>query len=510
MTIKSLKQFILKHKIETAIFLAIILVASFVRFYKIREFVVFLGDEGRDALVVKRMIVDHDLTLLGPTASVGGFYLGPVYYYFMIPAMILSGLDPVGPAVMVAIMGITTVALLYYILRDWFGRFPAQITALLYALSPGVVTFSRSSWNPNPMPLFSLLSVIGLHYAITKKKLYLAFLSAVCLGIAIQLHYLGLLLGPVLAIITFVQAPRKTWAKLIPTQIFGFLVGASLYLAFEIRHGFPNIKSVIEFVNRDGATTGPRTGNLFKLFYEVSRFNIESILSKNLAEVTPFVTVSLIVLAVSALVYFFKTKQITRTHPILTIAIYWIVGTLGIGMYRGQLHYHYFEFLFTVPYLLLGFLLWKARSVKLQIPIWILTLCISAFLTSKMPIWGRGSNLLIQTEIVADKVIELSEGKPYNFALITPGNSDHAYRFYLEAKNRKNTPIEEKVEEQLIIVCEQEIELCKPLGHPLWEIASFGRAEVVEEVIIQPGLNVFRLIHHSESQDRIGKPAPRG
>ena len=56
----------------------ILLIASFFRLYRVRDYLVFLGDEGRDALVWQRMIVDHKFTLLGPTASVGGFYLGPV------------------------------------------------------------------------------------------------------------------------------------------------------------------------------------------------------------------------------------------------------------------------------------------------------------------------------------------------------------------------------------------------------------------------------------------------
>src|SRR3990172_5222645 len=99
------------HRTETAVLLAILLLAAFLRLYKIREFVVFLGDEGRDALVVKRMIVDHKFTLLGPTASVGGFFLGPIYYYFMLPFVWASGLNPAGAAVMVALFGIATVIL---------------------------------------------------------------------------------------------------------------------------------------------------------------------------------------------------------------------------------------------------------------------------------------------------------------------------------------------------------------------------------------------------------------
>lgn len=59
------------------ILLVIILVlGAYLRLYRIQDYMTFLGDEGRDVLVVKRMLIDHKFTLLGPTASVGGFFLG--------------------------------------------------------------------------------------------------------------------------------------------------------------------------------------------------------------------------------------------------------------------------------------------------------------------------------------------------------------------------------------------------------------------------------------------------
>ena len=69
----------------TVLIVLILLLAAYLRLYNISGYMTFLGDEGRDVLVVKRMIVDHKWTLLGPTASVGGFFLGPIYYYFMLP-----------------------------------------------------------------------------------------------------------------------------------------------------------------------------------------------------------------------------------------------------------------------------------------------------------------------------------------------------------------------------------------------------------------------------------------
>jgi len=146
-------------KWETFCLIFILGVASFFRLYRMEDYITFLGDEGRDVLIVYD-ILHGNLTLLGPTASVGGFFLGPIYYYFMAPFLWLFNYSPVGPAVMVALFGIATVFLIYKVGKEFFSAPVGLIASGLYAISPLVVIYSRSSWNPNLMPFFSLLSYL--------------------------------------------------------------------------------------------------------------------------------------------------------------------------------------------------------------------------------------------------------------------------------------------------------------------------------------------------------------
>ncbi len=78
-----------KKRLEIIILAAVILVAISFRFWQIRDYVVFLGDEGRDMIVMRNMIVGKRPVFLGPTASVGGFYLGPIYYWLAAPFLAL-------------------------------------------------------------------------------------------------------------------------------------------------------------------------------------------------------------------------------------------------------------------------------------------------------------------------------------------------------------------------------------------------------------------------------------
>jgi hypothetical protein len=59
--------FIKKNRIEFALLIALLLVTLFLRIYKIDAYMTFLGDEGRDALMIKRILTTGDIPLLGMT-----------------------------------------------------------------------------------------------------------------------------------------------------------------------------------------------------------------------------------------------------------------------------------------------------------------------------------------------------------------------------------------------------------------------------------------------------------
>src|SRR3989344_5206070 len=93
-------------KIQVFLLALVLITAIFFRFWQIRDYVVFLGDEGRDMIVMRNMVLNHRPVFLGPTASVGGFYLGPIYYWMATPALALFAFDPIGPSVLIATIGV--------------------------------------------------------------------------------------------------------------------------------------------------------------------------------------------------------------------------------------------------------------------------------------------------------------------------------------------------------------------------------------------------------------------
>ncbi len=499
----SRKMKIFKRK-ETFILIIILIIAAFFRLYKIRDYIVFLGDEGRDVLVVKK-ILQGDLTFLGPTASVGGFYLGPIYYYMMAPFLWLSNYDPAGPAYMVAIIGIATVYLVYRFGKKFFHPLVGLSAAFLYSISPLIVRYSRASWNPNPLPFFSLLGIYWLSVGLKEKKKLLVYLAGACLGVAWQLHYLALILNAVYGVIilNYVIEQKKAWLKNILLQssltLIGWLTTFSPFLAFEIYHHFPNTRTILEFISRPRGAVDLKLIDIITTFYtRITRLFYEIYSLPNYLIVKIMAVVSLVIL-------FFASR-----HKNKSLLIWFFVGLLGMSLYQGDIHNYYYGFLFPVPYLITGiifYLLWSRGFLGKIIAIAGIT-CLSGIFWQKAFFQIPPNKIIDQTKTIAQAAISLTDNQPYNFALIAPGNSDHAYRYFLETLNHGPKPIEEVITEQLIIICEQRQETCQPLGNPLWEIAGFGRAEIVKTIRAPLGdVSIFKLVHHPDSLQLIGKPA---
>jgi 4-amino-4-deoxy-L-arabinose transferase-like glycosyltransferase len=468
--------------------LAILLIAGFFRLYRVRDYLVFLGDEGRDALVWKRMIVDHKFTLLGPTASVGGFYLGPVYYYLTLPFAYALNLDPVGPAYFVSILGIATVYLVYLFGRRYLNKTIGLIAAFLYSFAPLIVRYSRSSWNPNPLPFFTLAGLMLVYEGVKQKKLWLSFLAGIGLGIAWQLHYLALILAPIYLAVVLIESKKFNLAFIIRHLLFiflGWIIGFLPFLAFEIRHGFPNTRTIFEFITRPYGAIHPQIADVFITGIKRTGFMFATVLMlpdnlwlRLLAAASTLATV----------VWLLPRQKL--------LLIWYGVGMFVFAFYNTGIADYYFGFLFPVPFLMIAILLYRLWR-RFGWPVFIAGLLLLSYhQLSKAFFWNKPNRQVNQTETIADVVIAFSQDKPFNFALIAGGNSDHAYRFFLEFKDRRPLGLEEQVTDQLIIVCEKPQTECQPLGNSLWEIAGFGRSEVNSQTTVNPGITIYRMTHY--------------
>lgn len=505
---KKIFDFIQKNRLESLLIFLIILLALGLRIFRIADYLTFLGDEGRDVRIVRDLITKGNLVFIGPQTSIGNMYLGPLYYYMMAPALFLSKLSPVGPAVMNALLGTLTVFLTYFLGRCWLGKIPGLIAALLFALSPVAIIYSRSSWNPNPMPLFALLCMWGIYEVWQNKKFaWLPFIG-ISFAFALQMHYLGLLLGPALFIFwlaTFFRIKedsiqKSRFIKKTFIAIGLFLLLMSPLVLFDIKHDGLNYKAFKAFFTDRQTTINLNPARSDRFMPAIESIVSELLLGRQLMYAT-FTAFIIAILSIWA--YFGKAKLSigefikSKKDPVLTLLFTWIgIGILGLGIYKQHIYAHYFGFLFPAVYLLTGYLIffvWQRKFWHFKLLSFLMFVILVCSAVNYSPLKWQPNRQLWRTEAAVDLIIKESNGDPFNFGLIAKQNYDESYRYFLENKNANMVRGEEKVTEQLFVICEDG-DACKPEGHPQWQIAVFGPSNI-EQMWQIDYLKIYKLVH---------------
>lgn len=485
------------------------------RLYMIEDYISFLGDEGRD-VIIAREILHGEFTLLGPRSSAGDFFMGPFYYYLIAPFLFFANYDPVGPAIMVALLGIATVWLVYYTGWKFFNKETGLIAALLYAFSPLVLEYSRSSWNPNILPFFALLIIYLIYFiVINKKNLKWHLLTGILIGLSLQLHYLSLILWTVVFLYIFLTAKKKELIRSLIKNVVvagGVLISLMPLILFEFLHEFLNSRGILSFVfgenvSPSGTSSYPvEVGNIFfRIFGRlITNFPPANhiIHDTNPGLVMLWGIFTLIIAIFSVYILFLQKSR----KLVILLSLWLFVSVFLLGFYQKEIHDYLFTFIFPLPFLLsanfFAFLLNKKNVIYRVISILVIAALIVLYLND-VPFKLEPNRQKEQAKKISKFIIDKTNNKEYNFALLSGGNSDHAYRYYLEIlgrepvllENLESDPQRKSVTGQLFVVCE-DIK-CNPIGNPLHEIAAFGRAEIsnVWDVSV---VKVYKLIPYKK------------
>jgi 4-amino-4-deoxy-L-arabinose transferase-like glycosyltransferase len=510
------------NKVEFIVLALILVAGAIMRFYQISEYMTFLGDEGRDAIVVRRLLVYADPILIGPGTSIGGMYLGPLYYYFMAPFLWLANYSPAGPAIGVAILGVATIALVYWVAREWFSKNSEKnnfsvaglVASGLYAFSPTVIHFSRSSWNPNIMPFFSLLTIYSVWRVWKKDDYKFIIVAGVASAFVLQSHYLGLLILPVIFLIwifKYIALRAKTvnvrensgatgFMKKSLAGFFVFVFLMSPLFIFDIRHDWMNYNALKTFFTERQTTVSARPWSALPKIPEIAvQISTSLVGAKN--EILG--KIILTVVSVASVLLFLRRKKLHHINASGFSIIYlWLFfGLIGFGLYKQHVYDHYFGFLFPAPFLLLGGFAQEVKNSLSKVGQVFLILSISALLYFSIlenPLRFSPNRQLQRSENVAQKILDESGGAPFNLAVLAERNYEDGYRYFLEAGGAKvmhaDTWDDSTISDQLFVVCEMEKDKCDPTHSPKAEVANFGMTRIDMQWEVD-GVIIYKLLH---------------
>lgn len=475
--------------------LVIVILALSLRLWKIDQYMNFLGDEGRDAIIVSKMILEGNMPFIGPPTSVGNMYLGPLYYYMMTIPMLVSGLNPVSAAVMIAILGAMTVGLIFYLAKEWFGVWGAGVAAFLYAISPVAITYSKSSWNPNPAPFFTLLAFLGFYKAHRTGNFWWLVLTGISLAAVLQMHYLALVLLPVFGIlwlyeITLIKRhklQRKNfWKGTILASVI-FLGLMSPLVMFDLKHDFLNSRAFLVILNGQDSTLS-QSGVGYKLWSIYANKLIGRYLAGGNEIVAWFVSGIVLVPFTVAIYQKFHKKPLSWVY--LALGVWLFISLIGVANYKGEIYDHYLGFLSPVPYILLAGFVSLFRE-KIKIVCAVLLVVILGYLNLMInPLRYAPNRQLERTQQVVNFLNQETQGRAFNFALLSQSNYDAAYQFYLNQQKMNVKMLPYNKTDLLYVVCEDLV--CQPIGNAKFEIAAFGWAKL-DSVQDIAGVRVYKL-----------------
>jgi|GEM_PF-4401524 len=230
------------------LFFFILLLALFLRIYRLDSLTTFGGDQGQDFLVVKDMVLYHKWTLLGIKTSGYDFFQGPIYLYMLYPFFILFNLNPISGAIAAVFYSLLNIIILYILCLKFFSKRIAIISTLLFAVSPELIIFGNSPLYQHFLPLFIVISIYL--FLLEKKNIFLYLSLGLSLGIGIELHLLNISL--LAAIFIYFIFYEKINLKNLLSYISGIILGISPTIAFELRHNLLNTKYLFNYRPQNG------------------------------------------------------------------------------------------------------------------------------------------------------------------------------------------------------------------------------------------------------------------
>lgn len=516
--------------------MVVVLVGSifFLRFYRLPEYLMFLSDQGRDAIVLKRLVTLEKLVFVGPTTSIGNVFTGPFYYYLVAPFMLLSGLHPVGPAFGIAfINSIGLVGAFWFVVKR-FGRTTALIFLALVGLSANQIWQSRFSWNPNPVALFTFLTLIAWQLAVERKRMRYYILAGILFGLSFQLHYITIvILAPLLFSVVsdiwiYIKVRVPKTPKFILSSFRNLLIRALLFggaavatfaplIVFEIKNHFINTQTLLR------ASSAGEIQAKNSVYLDRLRDTCAGLFQHLfLIEVNRDVALVIVILSTLLIVYLVRRDNRLRSNFIIWSVILVLANILALSQLETGRHVHYYNPSYWLVYLIIAYIVTSLyREIKkhisrfnnhmatrlalLSFSLLVLTLLNSYIQTQIKTLYFLTEKPKIDTQIshaehVAQYIISQTRTKQYQVVGLPFYETEGHYRFFLEYYGHRPMPADALGDPQeLFVICHELNKAdCDIPGNPQWQIADFQNRHQdwkVASVKLVEEVRVFKLVY---------------
>ncbi|MDO8619247.1 MAG: glycosyltransferase family 39 protein [Candidatus Daviesbacteria bacterium] len=414
------------------ILIIILLICLFFRTYDVVGRFEFAHDGDLYSWIVKDIIVNHHYRLIGQLTSAPGIFIGPLFYYSLVPFFMVFNMSPIGALVLATIIGLITTFSFYWVFSKLFNKEIGLIASFLDAALLYFVNFDR--W---VVPtVYTNLWTIWYFYAVimlARGNFAILPLLGILVGLIWQVHIA--LIPALIAVPTAIIISRKLPnLKQSITFVVTLAITSLPLILFESRHGFSQTQALIHnlTINQPGPT------GLFKLqliFQMISR-NVNDMLFA--PQSIPLVgnSIMIIILLISAL-WLVKRKLLTFKELIPLYA--WFLGVVLFFTLSSSLISEYYFFNINIIFItiitLFLYALFRSSKLGKILLLIILTLLLikNVYFFTSQYVYHKG---YIERKGIADFIALDAKTKGYSCVGISyitaPGeNVGFRYFFYL-------------------------------------------------------------------------------
>lgn len=234
----------------------IILIGLFLRLYKFSSYYVFDHDQDLYSWIVKDVLVDHHIRLIGQLTSIDGVFIGPLYYYLLLPFFALLKMDPQAALIPAALIAMLTILSIFYVFSKLFSNKVGILGSFLYATSTSMAFFDRWVVPTQPTVLWSVWYVYAL-FLLLRGDWSAILLVGILLGLIWHIHIAFLpliLLVPLAIFLSKKKVPNRIY---FAQGIFLFFLISLPFWIFELRHGFQQVHGFINaLTDQRGESSG--------------------------------------------------------------------------------------------------------------------------------------------------------------------------------------------------------------------------------------------------------------
>jgi 4-amino-4-deoxy-L-arabinose transferase-like glycosyltransferase len=359
-----------KHNIVfsrySLILLGILILGTFLRFYRLPQNLNFTGEVGYDYMTIRTFVENHQIPLIGPRTSHEWLFLGPIYYWVFGILLPLFNYNVTAGSYFFATVGVTAIFICYWVIKQLFGQKVGLISSFLLAFSPLWLKLTRDARYDSPTAVLFFLFYYFLVKSVKDAGKSL-FILGIILGSMFSFFPSPIVLLPcVIAVILIYR--KRIDAKYFLPGILGFIIPNITYFIYNAEHKFELLINIFTWVPyrilgffgivpKNTVTPGILQNNFTGLytFFQQSYFHDTNVL----------------ILLISLAALGFAFTRLKKNLPLQILLIIFGVSYLGLFLH-GDPPLHYYYVIFPVPIILLSLLLERIGKKFLWVTVLVL------------------------------------------------------------------------------------------------------------------------------------------